>query len=63
MSVVEDSVGLLDVELWRELKLGVVGDVVHDAGGLLREWAGMVIGGMVGLGMIVRNKWGYYSLN
>ena len=50
--------------MWRELKLNVVGDVVHDAGGLLREWAGMLMEAMVGkLGLFVRNKWGFYVVN
>ena len=32
---------ILKLDLYREVKLSVVNDVVHDAGGLLREWAAL----------------------
>ena len=33
---------LLSCNLYKELKLNVVNDVVHDAGGLLREWSALI---------------------
>lgn len=59
-----DSLRIRDIDLYRELKVIVVNDVVHDAGGLLREWLGMVLAELVHKHeLFVRNKQGYYCLN
>lgn len=59
-----DSLNLRKINLFKELKITVVNDVVHDAGGLLREWANMLVRELVGrFELFVRNKLGYYVLN
>lgn len=42
----------------------VVNDIVHDAGGLLREWVNMLMKELVNTcKLFIRNKAGYYILN
>lgn len=40
--IVRDSLPLLKIDLFQELKLNVINDIVHDAGGLLREWSSLL---------------------
>lgn len=62
--IVKDSLGLTSINLYKELKIVVINDVVHDAGGLLREWAAMLLQELITtFRLFIRNKEGYYILN
>lgn len=50
--------------MYKQLKITVVNDIVHDAGGLLREWASMLLKDLItNYKLFIRNKLGYYILN
>jgi hypothetical protein len=61
-SIVNDSMLLLKLDLYKELKLIVEDDVVKDAGGLLREWVVMLLDRIIELGVWRMNKSGYFVL-
>lgn len=55
-TIVIDSFNILHLNMFRELKLIVTDDKVKDAGGLLREWARLVIKGLGEMGLFRPSK-------
>ena len=47
-SIVIDSLLILKFNLFKEIKITVIDDIVKDAGGLLREWSVLLLKQLIG---------------